>query len=199
LAPASTTTTRAEGVTFFRGNYGSGIAGFNGSHFGYRYSHFAATGASSWWTDNLGVSINPKLVIWALGVNEQVGSYAASTIESNMATAIAKVDAVMAANGQHAPSHLVVAPFGTGATSTATDDYRRAAWRGALANGAAVVDWTELAGYVGTSTVDDSPAGYDLMSAADPADGKKHPNDKGHLFLGEQMAHYLLRAVGYAS
>jgi len=198
LAPAAAVNTRAEGVTFFNGNYSSGVCGFNGAHFGYRYSHFAATGASSWWTDGLD-QIAPHLVIWALGVNEQAGSYAASTIETNMATAIAKVNAVMAAAGLHAPSHLVIAPFGTGATSTATDDYRLAVWKGALTNGAACVDWSQLAGYVGTSTVDDAPAGYAIMSAADPADSKKHPNDKGHLFLGEQMAHYLLDAVGYAS
>ena len=198
-APSGATTTRVEGATFFRGNYSSGIAGFNGAHFGYRYAHFAATGSSSWWTDNLGVNINPKLVIWALGVNEQGGGYAASTIETNMATAIARVNTVMAANGKHAPSHLVVAPYGTGTTAAASDDYRAAVWRGALTNGAACVDWSSVFGYVGTAAADDSPAGYDLMSAADGSTSKKHPNDKGHKALGEMMANYLLSAVGYAS
>jgi hypothetical protein len=54
-------------------------------------------------------------------------------------------------------------------------------------------------GWVGTSAADNSPVGYDLMTSADPGDAKKHPNNKGHKYLGEQMANYLLRAVGYTT
>lgn len=198
IQPHGASNTRVEGVMFFDGNGGSsgtngtGMRVWNAGHFGYSTTQFAASGASSWWTDGLD-NVNPQLVVISLGINDQRGGLVtASQYETNLNTIIARINTVSAANGKNPPSYLIVSQYGTGTSAGASTDYQKAARSAAKTNNAMCVDFYELLGWVGTSTADI----YSLMSSLDPSTGKVHPNDTGHKIIGNAMAAYILTSAG---
>ena len=197
---------RLEGIYFFDGNgntsgsqgmitaqnsqTGTGLRVWNGAKFGTRAGHFAASSATTWWTDNLD-KVNPHLVVLAWITNEITAGTSAAQYKTDMAAVVAQINTVMAAAGRPTPSYLVVVPHGTGASESTITAYRTAAYEVAATIGAAVVDRSSLAGYVGTSTAD-------VWGLTTPLDGSSrvHLSTQGHRAMGEHVADYLLRAGG---
>jgi lysophospholipase L1-like esterase len=197
---------RLEGIYFFDGNgntsgaqglisaadsqTGTGVRVWNGAKFGTRAGHFAASSATTWWTDGLD-KVNPHLVILAWITNEITAGTSAAQYKADMAAVVAQINTVMAAAGKPAPSYVVVVPHGTGASASTITPYRTAAYEVAATIGAATVDRSALAGYVGTNVAD-------VWGITTPLDGSSrvHLSTQGHREMGQHLADYLLRSVG---
>lgn len=200
---------RIEGVYFFNGNAnttgsqgtlaaansltGAGFRVWNGAKFGTRAGTFAATSATTWWTDGLD-KVNPDLVIILFGTNELTAGTTTTQMQADYAAVVARINTVMAAAGRPRPSYLLEVPHGTGANAATFAPYRAAIIDSAAANGAALFDRYGLYGYVGTSTADE----WGLTATLDGT-SRVHLSDKGHRLAGETTARYLLAAAGISS
>lgn len=197
---------RIEGVYFFNGNgnstgsqgtlsnanslTGVGPRVWNGAKFGTQASHFAATSATTWWTDSLRV-VNPDLVEVCFGTNEITAGTTPATMKTNIATMVARINTVMAGLTRPTPSYRFHVPHGTGANDAAFLPYRTGIIESAIDNGAAIVDRYGLTGFVGTSATD-------LWGITTTLDGatRVHLATKGHRLVGEYVAGHALTGAG---
>lgn len=200
---------RLEGIYFFNGNgntsgsqgslsaanslTGSGFRIWNGAKFGTRSGTFAATSATTWWTDGLD-KVNPDLVIFLWGTNEVTAGTTTTQMQADYAAVQSRINTVMVAAGRPTPSYLFEVPHGTGASADAFAPYRAAIIDSAADLGAACFDRYGLYGYVGTSTADE----WGLTASLDGAT-RVHLSDKGHRLAGDTTARYLLAAAGISS
>lgn len=205
----ATFASRLEGIYFFNGNgntsgsqgaltavnslTGAGFRVWQGAKFGTRAGTFAATSATTWWTDGLD-KVNPDLVIMLWGTNEITAGTTTTQMQTDYATVVARINTVMTAAGRPLPSYLIEVPHGTGADAATFAPYRAALIDSAASLGAALFDRYGLYGYVGTSTADL----WGLTTTLDGA-SRVHLSDKGHRLAGETTARYLLAAAGISS
>lgn len=198
---------RIEGIHFFDGNgptasqgdlsaansrTGVGVRVVNGAKFGTKASDFAASSATTWWTDGLD-KVNPNLVVVAWGINEIGAGDSATSFATNLTTVINRINTVMTAAGQVLPSYLLIVPHGVGANASTVAPYRTAIYQTAQTLGCAVLDRNAISGFVGTSAADV----WSFTSSLDGA-SRKHLSNPGHRLMGEHVADWFLRAVGFA-
>jgi lysophospholipase L1-like esterase len=198
---------RIEGILFFRGNgntsgsqgalsaanarTGSGVRCINAGRFGSKAATFAVSGATTWWTDAL-PTLAPRLVTMAFGANEHTAGDSPTTFRRNLLTVMDRIAYVCTNASLPVPSFLLEIPHGMGTTSTSFDAYAEAIRAAADDRGAAVFDFREITGWVGTSTADT----YGITSTSDPDNARVHLSDLGHRLLGQLLADYILRAIG---
>lgn len=205
----ATFASRLEGVYFFNGNgnssgsqgdlsaanslTGVGPRVWNGAKFGARAGTFAATSATTWWTDGLN-KVNPDLVDICFVTNEITAGTTPAQMKTDYATIVARINTVMTAASRPAPSYRFEVPHGTGASDVVFAPYRDAIIEAAVANGAALFDRYGITGYVGTSTADQ----WGITATLDGA-SRVHLSTKGHRLTAEHNAGWILAAVGLAA
>jgi lysophospholipase L1-like esterase len=198
---------RIEGIQFFDGNgnttgaqgdltaansrTGAGVRVVNGAKFGTKASDFAASSATTWWSDGLD-KVSPNLVILAFGINEIGAGDSASSFATNLTTVIGRINTVMTAAGLVSPSYVLVVPHGVGTDASTITAYRTAIYQTAQTLGCAVLDRNAISGFVGTSTADV----WSFTSSLDGA-SRKHLSNAGHRLMGEHIADWFLRAVSF--
>lgn len=199
---------RLEGVRFFNGNANSsgsqgllsasnsltgvGPRVWNGSKFGTKASDFAATSATTWWTDSLTV-VNPDLVDVCFGTNELTSGQTTTQLKTYYGTLVSRISTVMSNLGRPTPSYRFHVPHGTGATDAAFLPYRTAIIEAAVTNGAAILDIYGLTGFVGTPAADT----HSFTSSIDGSN-RVHLSTMGHRAVGEASGGHLLAAGGLA-
>jgi hypothetical protein len=197
---------RLEGIYFFNGNgnatgsqgalsaansrTGTGVRVWNGAKFGAKASTFSAASATTWWTDGLD-KVNPHLVTMGFMPNEVTAGDTPASMRGHILSIIDRIDSVMATASQPRPSYVLMIMHGTGAASTTTNAYAQAIRDAATARDAAVFDFREVAGFVGTPTADI----YGFTSGLDGS-ARVHLSDLGQRLLGQTFSDYLLRAFG---
>lgn len=197
---------RLEHIYFFRGNGNTsgaqgdltlansltrtGVTFLQGMKFGTKASNFSSASATTWWTDALD-KVPPRLVTVMFSANEITAGDSAASMRTAINAMVARINTVVTSIGHPIPSYLFFVYHGTGATSTTADAYARAVRDAAADCGAAVFDFREITGYVGT-------AAADTLGFTSSLDGstRVHLSDLGHRALGQAVGSYIVDALG---
>jgi hypothetical protein len=166
---------------------GRGIRVYPAGRFGSNTGHYSTFSA---WADGMD-TLAIHAMVWNQMINDLANGATAAQSRANLTTMLATVDARAAAVGRHRPTIFLYIPYATGVAATSFTAHRQMAHAWCDDNGIIPIDATSLVGYVGTATVDDEPAGYGVMSAADPAGSKKHYNTKGGRALGRHVGKFI--------
>lgn len=199
---------RLEHIYFFRGNGNTtgaqgdltlanslsrtGVTFLQGMKFGTKASTFSTASATTWWTDALD-KVPPRLVTVMFSANEITAGDSAASMRTAINTMVARINTVVTGIGHPIPSYIFFVYHGTGATSTTADAYARAVRDAAADCGAAVFDFREITGYVGTPAADT----FGFTTTLDGST-RVHLSDLGHRALGQAVGSYIVDALGGA-
>lgn len=199
---------RIEGIIFFNGNgntsgsqgalsaanarTGTGVRVINAGRFGSKAATLAAISSANLWWDAALTTLAPRLVTMMWGVNEYGAGDSPTVMRRNLVTVIDRISSTCAGASLTVPSFVLIIPHRVGSSATAFSTYADAIRGAAQDRGAAVLDFGELTGWVGTSTADI----YSIASSSDPDAARIHLSDLGHRMLGQLLSDYLLRVVG---
>lgn len=169
------------GAYFHDGDNGQNVRVLNGSHFGYALATYNAAGATAYGSMISKGLIKPRLVIIAMGTNDNPATY-----EQDLRDYITMMNSLTAANGQLKPAYAVLTPPAAGSNPNSIREPMRSAAYEVMADvNGDVWEWNEFQGSVAVADGND-PHGitYDIFNVKD----NTHPGGAGMRALGEYVA-----------
>ena len=183
-------TMNMEGVIEFNGDYAKGIQVHDAGHYGWQASNWNAQLASTTGAAAAIAALSPKLIIIALGVNEQFSGVSPATFQTNIQTMISHLRAAQSSPYPSIVLCMYPPRVNQGSYSYAWADYVTAAWNVAAADTGGV-------GSTSLVTVLDFTLGPRMLGADSNVYGiwqsgdEVHPSNLGHSMLADVVASFI--------